>query len=179
MNRKIKKIAVIGAESTGKSTLTKALAEHYRTTFVPEFAREYLNQLARPYQYEDLISIAQGQLQSELELMKTARNGFLFCDTDLYVLKVWSEHKYNRCDERILRQIALQKYDYYFLTDIDFPWQPDPQREHPEPEMRAYFFRIYKDIVVHSGTPWQLLSGGEEQRLNTAIETIEKQFCNL
>lgn len=176
VDKTTKKIVIIGPESTGKSTLTEALSKHYGSPFIPEFAREYLNSLNRPYEHKDLLAIARGQINSENEKVATTHNGYLFCDTDLYVLKVWSEHKYGLCDEWILRQIALRYYDYYFLTDIDLPWQPDPQREHPEPEMRDYFFRLYKDIVVHSGTPWKLLSGDEHQRLTMAIEAIDSHF---
>lgn len=172
----IKKIVIIGSESTGKSTIAAALAGHFDTAFVPEFARTYLEQLNRDYVYEDLLAIAKGQLIEEEKAISKAKNGFLFYDTDLYVLKVWSEHKYNKCDEWILRQIATRNYDFYFLTDIDLPWEADPQREHPQPEMRQYFFKIYQHLVLNTGKPWIHLSGNKEQRLRTAIEALQKIF---
>ncbi len=140
LEHSIKRIVIIGPESTGKSTLTSGLACYFDTVFVQEYAREYLEELSRPYLEEDLLIMARRQVALEEERAMQARNGLLFCDTDLQVIKVWSEDKYGRCDPWILGQIAVRKYDLYLLTDIDMLWQDDPLREHPEPEMRAYFF---------------------------------------
>jgi NadR type nicotinamide-nucleotide adenylyltransferase len=167
----LKKIVVIGPESTGKSTLSEQLAAYYKTTWVPEYAREYLEQLGRTYQQEDLLQIAKGQLVKEDKAIKQA-NQFLFCDTDLYVIKVWSEHKYGKCDRWILEQIAQRKYDLYLLTYIDVPWQEDPQREHPQPTMREYFYHIYQDIIINSGTSWADIRGNKTERLQKAINII-------
>jgi NadR type nicotinamide-nucleotide adenylyltransferase len=166
-----RRIAIIGPESTGKSTLTRQLADCYGVPWVPEYARGYLAGLARPYQEPDLLSIARGQLEEEDRQALAARE-ILFCDTDLYVIKVWSEHSYGRCDPWILRQIASRKYDLYLLTYIDLPWTEDPQREHPEPRMREYFYRQYLDIVLHAGTPWALVRGAGETRLRSALEAV-------
>ena len=125
----IKKIVVIGPESTGKSTLSEALATALHTVWVPEYAREYLEHLNRPYSETDLQAIARGQLLKEGEVAPLV-NKVLICDTDLYVIKVWSEHKYGRCHASILEEIARRKYDLYLLTGIDMPWSPDPLREH-------------------------------------------------
>lgn len=176
LDKAIKRIVIIGPESTGKSTLTSGLARYFDTVFVPEYARGYLEQLSRPYNESDLLLIAKGQVALEEEKALAARNGLLFCDTDLQVMKVWMEDKYNRCDNWVLEQIACRKYDLYLLTDIDMEWQDDPLREHPEPEMRAYFFHIYKDIVQHSCIPFVRVSGNEEARLQTAVTAIKQLF---
>lgn len=168
-----KKIVVIGPESTGKSTLSKALAEELATAWVPEYARGYLEELDHDYIEEDLIVIAKGQLKLEDELYEQAL-GFLICDTDLYVIKVWSEAKYGRCDDWILEEIAKRKYDLYLLTDIDMPWEDDPLREHPNPEERLYFFNIYKDIVASSGVPFEIVSGNPQERLKSSLDAIKK-----
>ena len=169
----MKKIAVIGPESTGKSTLSEELAHELHTQWVPEFARGFLEQLGRPYTEGDLLTIARGQISGEDELTGSAHD-FLICDTDLYVLKVWSEHKYGRCDPWILSMIAERKYDLYLLTYIDIDWQEDPLREHPDMHMRQYFYNIYKDIVVESGVPWVEVKGDPESRLQQAMEVIKK-----
>lgn len=169
----IKKIVVIGPESTGKSTLSDALANALGTVWVPEYAREYLLHLNRPYTKDDLLHIAKGQLQAEDELLQQAK-GLLICDTDLYVIKVWSEAKYGLCDAWILEQLALRQYDLYILTDIDFEWQDDPLREHPLPHERKYFYDIYRDIVQNSGVPFVTVSGSPELRLETALEAVAK-----
>lgn len=168
---RIKKIVVIGPESTGKSTLSQALAEHLGTSWTSEYAREYLTGLGRAYVQDDLTEIAKGQLANEEKDLSIASK-WLICDTDLYVIKVWSEHKYGNCDRWILDSIAERQYDAYILTDIDMPWQDDALREHPDEKMRQYFFMIYKDIVQNSGLPFIIVSGDEDERMNKAIDFV-------
>lgn len=172
----LKKIVIIGPESTGKSTLTRQLAEYFHTSFVPEFAREYISLLSREYQEDDLLKIAEGQIMAEERETNRVQNNLLFCDTDLYVIKVWSEYKYRNCKTWILQQIAKRNYDLYLLAYIDVPWQNDPQREHPEPEMREYFYRIYRDIVIHAGCPWMDIRGNQKERLRRAVHEIRQLF---
>lgn len=167
----LKRIVIIGPESTGKSTISAAIAIACQTAWVPEYARQYIAALDRPYAYEDLQQIALGQLNEE-SAAKQSAGRLLICDTDLQVIRVWSEHRFGLCALPILQAIAGQKPDLYLLTDIDFPWQPDPQREHPEPHWRQYFFNIYKDIVVQSNCPFAILSGTHDQRLQQALAAI-------
>lgn len=171
----IKKIVVIGSESSGKSTLSEELAKALNTVWVPEYAREYLTGLGRPYNEEDHLVMAKRQLADEDALLPGA-NRYLICDTDLYVIKVWGEDKYGRCHPWILEQIAKRKYDMYLLTDIDIPWEDDPLREHNLPEERQHFFNIYHDIAINTGLPWALLSGDLETRVNTALKAIKETF---
>ena len=165
-------MVVIGPESTGKSTLSEALAKALYTAWVPEYAREYLEIYGIKYEEQDLLAIAEGQLQSEDEQCAKAQR-LLICDTDLYVIKVWSEHKYGHCNPQILEQIAARHYDLYLLTGIDIGWQQDPMREHPETEMRQYFYTIYKDIVIQSGIPWVEITGDEDNRLKQAMAAVK------
>lgn len=167
----VKKIVVIGSESTGKSTLSAGLAGALDTVWVEEYARDYLLQLGRPYEEHDLLKIAKGQLALEDEKLKQA-NEYLICDTDLNVIKVWAEASYGRCDDWVLEQIKQRKYDAYILTDIDMPWVDDPLREHPLPHERQYFFDLYKAIVEQSGVPFVIASGGENERLQKALSFI-------
>lgn len=169
------KIVVIGPESTGKSTLSKGLAEYLKCPWVPEYAREYLEKLEGQYTYDDLLEIAKGQFQEEEKAISKAEK-LLICDTDLHVIRVWSQHKFGKVHPWIEQQIIRRKYDLYLLTDIDIPWENDPQREHPEPEQRAYFFEIYKDIVVGSGIPFRIISGSTEERLNKSIQFIKDKI---
>lgn len=173
----LKKVVVIGPESTGKSTLSQALAAHFSCPWVPEFARSYIESLDRPYDYEDLLAIAKGQIQLEETQSKAAKD-LLICDTDLHVIQVWSQHKYGKVDDWILEQIRSRTYDLYLLTDIDIPWQEDPQREYPEPEMRKYFFDIFHRFVSSTGTPYEVISGTLPKRLEKSIKVIEKIIGN-
>lgn len=174
----VKRIVLTGPESTGKSALARQLAAHFETEFVPEFARDYLSSLHKPYQEADLLLMAQEQMQSEDHYAALARNGLLFCDTDLYVIKIWSEHKYGRCHPWILEQIAARHYDLFLLCDIDMPWEEDPLREHPDPEMRQYFFKLYQENLKAAGQPFAVISGLGEERLMHAVEIIQKTIFN-
>lgn len=167
----IKKIVLIGPESTGKTTLAQQLAEYYQTVWVSEYAREYLFQIHRPYEEADLLEMAKGQIKSEEQLYAKA-NQFLFCDTDLRVIKIWSEHKYQRCDNWILQQIKQRHYDLYFLCGIDIPWEADPLRENPNPNERAYFYKIYQQELQQSHQNVVELQGNQEKRLKTAVKVL-------
>jgi len=173
----MKKIVIIGPESTGKSTLCQQLANHYQTVWCPEFAREYLLQKnGNKYNYEDLLKIAMGQAALEDNLAAEAKNGFYFIDTDMYVMKVWCEVAFQNCHNWILKQIATRKYDLYFLCDTDLPWQPDSLREYPDPAFRKRLFKMYKDILINTANKWSEISGTDLQRLQTAVYIIDTVF---
>ena len=166
----IRRIAITGPESTGKSMLAAQLAAHYHTVWVPEYAREYLALLGKPYEEEDIVLIAQGQLLSEESQLKNAGH-FLFCDTELLVTKIWSEVKYKRCDPWILNTVATHRYDLYLLCDIDLPWQYDPLREHPHE--RQYLFDLYLNELNNRMFPFAVVRGTGPDRLANAIKIIE------
>lgn len=165
----IKKISITGPESTGKSTLSESLANAYETVWAPEYARSYLEKLDRNYREEDLLQIAKGQLVLQDQLEKTA-NRYLICDTDLLVIKIWSEHKYGRCHPWILEKLEKVKYDLYILPYIDIPWQEDPLREHPH--LREYFYQKYKEELEMRSVNFIEVSGTIEQRMRQAIIAI-------
>ncbi len=175
MNSVPKKIVVIGPESTGKSTLCAALAEALSEPWVPEYARNFLEALRRPYQEHDLLIIAEGQLRSEDRLLPAAQK-FLPCDTDLHVLKTWSHERYGRCHRRILESIAVRRYDAYLLTYPDLPWTPDPQREHPDHTDRLRLWHHYHDAVQATGLPWTDLRGPHEERVEQTMRFIGTLF---
>lgn len=162
---------IIGPESTGKSTLSAAIAGRLAAPWVPEYARQYLEALGRPYTAADLLEIARGQLSLE-EDMAAQAGRYLICDTDLYVLKVWSEAKYGYCHPYIMEQIAMRKYDLYLLTYTDIAWEDDPLREHAAPYERHYFYHQYRDIVMNSGVPWADIRGTQEQRVQQSLTAI-------
>jgi len=146
------KIIVTGPESSGKTTLCKALSKHFHLPFSKEYAREYLDELDRDYEKNDLVPIAKGQLESEINSQ--------LLDTDLITIKIWSEYKYGSCDKWILDQIEIQKTEkrFYLLCSPDIPWQADKQRENPND--REEIFKIYKQELEALGHDYFIVEGG-------------------
>lgn len=180
MKDHVKKIAVIGPESTGKSTLCEQLALHYKTLWVKEYAREYLLENGADYAFDDLYKIAQGQIAGEEkateQLQETSislkNNKLLFVDTDLRVIKIWSEFVFNKCDNRILTEISKRKYDMYLLCNIDLPWIKDELREYPDVEVRKKLFHYYHEELTEQTTRWVIISGNEKERFVHALKAI-------
>ena len=164
------KIAVIGPESSGKSDLSKAIANHYKGVVVEEFSREFLTRLGRAYTENDLVDIAKGQVAAEKRLSNT-KPIVLVADTDMHVMKVWSEHKYGSCDSWILNELDKQKFDLYLLTSPDIPYEKDPLRENPNE--RVYFFDIYHQLLKSKNRRFIIVKGNRMARLASAIEAID------
>ena len=167
----VKKVAIVGPECTGKTDLSKYLASALKTEWVPEYARAYIDKLNRPYDQSDLTKIAHGQLRLEDEWIQNA-NKVLICDTNLIVLKVWSDDKFGVTDPEIIKAMTTRHYDLLLLTNIDMPWEDDPQREHPD--KREYFWNIYKKEVAESKIPAIEISGSREERRMKAVAEIQK-----
>lgn len=181
MNR-IKKIVVVGPESTGKSTLCEKLATHYNTIWVREYAREYLLKNGTDYSFDNLLNVAKGQLANEEKgiaeikekLQFTSANLPLFIDTEMYVMKTWCEFVFGKCHQWILNQVVERKYDLYLLANVDAPWVRDELREYPDLETRARLYHHYKDIVINQNVPWVDISGNYDERLAKAIYSVDK-----
>ena len=177
----MKKIVIIGPESTGKSTLCEQLATHYKTIWVKEYAREYLLKNGTDYTFENLLTIAKGQLVQEdtgLTKLSTINHqpSTVFFDTDMYVMKVWCEFVFEKCHHWILNRIVERKYDLYLLCNTDLPWVKDELREYPDLENRQKLYHHYKDIMVNQNVPWVDISGGYEERLGKAIDAINNSL---
>jgi NadR type nicotinamide-nucleotide adenylyltransferase len=177
----IRKVVVLGPESTGKSTLCEQLALHYHTGWCPEFAREYLLKHGMNYTYEDLLTIAKGQIELEEKSSQLTPDSYrdqdsqlFFIDTDMYVMKVWCEFVFGKCHPWILQQIAERKYDLYLLCNTDLPWVKDELREYPDLQTREKLFRIYKDLMINQSVPWVEISGGSGDRLPNAIPAVDR-----
>lgn len=188
----IKKIVIIGPESTGKSTLCRQLAAHFNTLWCPEYAREYLLKHGTNYTYDDLLTIAKGQvaleeeyvlrvggqksevgdLPSDLGPRTRDSRPLLFLDTNMYVMQVWCEFVFGKCHKYILEQIALRNYDFYLLCAPDLPWVKDELREYPDLESRERLYKMYKDLLVNQDTPWVEIRGNESDRFNSALRAL-------
>ncbi len=168
----MKKIAITGPESTGKSWLTKQLAAHYQTFFVPEYARDYLTKLTHPYTIDDVVEIAKGQLHIQ-EMMERLADNILFSDTEMLVCKIWTEFVFGSTPELIHQAFVKQRFDLYLLCDIDLPWEFDPLREHPE--QRSTLFSLYQKYLIDYGLPYEVIKGKGIERLQCAIGYIENR----
>lgn len=168
------RIALFGPESTGKTTLAKQLAEHFQTTWVPEFARDYLEEklekTGEACDLDDMMPIAAGQIRLENEALPNA-NKYLFCDTCLLVTKVYSETYYDYCEPALSKAAKKHQYDLFFLTNIDMPWEKDKLRD--SPEYREEAFRIFRQSLIDLNKPYITLSGDVETRLKKAIRIVE------
>ena len=170
------KVVLFGPESTGKTTLSEQLARHYHTVWVPEYAREYLqdkwNNERKTCEPHDLLPIAEGQMRLENDLAKKATE-ILICDTDLLETKVYSEAYYVGDCDPVLEKYALQNtYDLYLLTYIDIPWEEDDLRD--KPNEREEMFNYFKETLEKYGKNFITLKGNKKQRLNKAINHIDK-----
>jgi NadR type nicotinamide-nucleotide adenylyltransferase len=180
--KRIKKVVVIGPECTGKSTLCQQLAQHYNTLWCPEYAREYLLKQGTNYSYDDLLTIANGQIDLEDKSLKqvisnsrltTHDSRLLFIDTDMYVMKVWCEFVFGKCHPWILNQIVERKYDLYLLCNTDLPWVKDELREYPHLQTRETLYYMYKDLMINQSIPWAEISGSENERLEKAVAATD------
>lgn len=174
MNQKSKIIVVTGPESTGKTTLTKDLAKHYNTSYIPEYAREYIENLQRPYEYADLEIIAKRQVQDLKDSVEKA-NGYLFLDTFLIITKVWFDIVYDECPDWIIEEIENCKVDLFLVCDTTLPWEPDNVRENGG-EMREILFERYINELEAFNLPYEIVTGTGEDRIHSAIQHIQTLF---
>ncbi len=175
MEKTIKKIAILGAESTGKSTLCEQLAAHYNGQFVPEFARSYFegNDI-KNYSLDELILIANHQLELEKDIEETSTN-FLFCDTSLITIKIWALNQFNKVPHIISRSIKPSDYDLYLICNNDIPWQADALRQHQH--LREHIFKWNKHELQKLSIDYHIVKGLGDKRLNNAIQIIDAAFA--
>jgi NadR type nicotinamide-nucleotide adenylyltransferase len=176
MSTPVFKIAVVGAESTGKSTMSAYLAKHYHTIWVPEYAREYCEKLTEPPTWQDEINMFHGQLALEQELLPKA-NKLLICDTTFITIKIWSEQLFGRSPVEVDEELKHHHYDFYLLLDIDMPWEDDPLRDFPD--MREHFMEVWHKELKALNANYTLISGLGDSRYQNAIAAIDAFLNSL
>lgn len=169
-NSSIRKIAIVGPESTGKSTITKLLAKHYQTLWVAEFARYYCAALTAPCTMDDEINMFHGQLALEDSVLSMAEKDFIFCDTTFLTVKIWSDEMLGETPQVVLDALPLRTYDLYLLLDIDLPWEEDPLRDFPE--KREYFMNVWHQELAALNANY-IVIGGTDNRLQNAITAVD------
>jgi len=182
-----KRVAILGAESTGKSTLAINLAKHFNTVVVPEYARLFLEALAEKNQARstdlgDIPIFADGQMASEKSLVKEA-NKVLICDTDPITTKVWSQTLYGTVPESVQEHVEHTDYDLYILANADVKWVPDVHRQWEDEgkqERRLAFQNALKAELKAQGKPFIEIKGDDYQdRFDQARRAITQKFPQL
>lgn len=166
-----RRVVCFGPESTGKTTLTRRLAEHYRTAWVPEYARGHLDPLGGKCGYQDIAAIALGQAASEDALARQAER-VLVCDTDTLTTTIWSEVYFQRVEPWIADLARRRRHDLYLLCDIDVPWVDDSQRDMPH--RREEFRDRCRDALLAHDRPIVDIRGDWDTRFRTAVAAIDR-----
>lgn len=165
------KIAVVGPESTGKSTMANYLAAQLDSFAVPEYARYYCQHLNREYSLQDEVNMFYGQVAlEEAFLMRNPQ--LLVCDTTILTVKIWCDHLFQHTPAEVTDEIQRRPYDLYLLMDIDLPWEDDPLRDFPNE--RAHFMNIWKQELNSLHARYEIISGTGEQRLENGLQAVQK-----
>ena len=164
------KVVTFGPESTGKTTLAEKLASVYKTSWVPEYAREYLEKRPEICSLDDIMPIAYGQIALEEEIQKKA-NRVLFCDTNILQTKVYSVAYFDTYPPPIVDLFEKRNYDLYLLTDIDVPWEADPLRDRPH--MRKEMYELFENELILRKLPFIKIGGNLPKRLSGAQKAIQ------
>ena len=146
------------------------LAEHYKTVWVPEYAREYCERLTAPCTWEDEINMFRGQLELEQNLLPKA-NKLLICDTTFITVKIWSDQMFGKAPQEVLDELSRHTYDFYLLMNIDLPWEDDPLRDFPH--LREHFMDVWHQELQALGANYEVISGTNAQRFRNAVKAID------
>jgi NadR type nicotinamide-nucleotide adenylyltransferase len=167
------RIGVTGPESCGKSTMAELLASKLSCPFVSEYARNYLSQLNRSYRQEDLDEILKGQLEQWDAL---SEEPLVIYDTEILVLKIWSEFKFGSCTELIMNEWSKQTIDLYLLCAPDIPYEEDALRENPND--RETLFELYENELKQINANYIIIEGDRAIQLEEITSLIKEKICS-
>ena len=165
-------VVLMGAESTGKTTLAAALAKHYKTTWAAEYLRLFVDNKGALPEESDVYAIAQGHLKLVAQMRPQARR-VLFVDTDLFTTCVYQRIYFGSCPSDIEESALSHRSGLYLFTEPDIPWEPDPgQRASPEERLRSH-------VLLRAETKKHALNtvsikGTYAERMNTAVAAVDE-----
>jgi NadR type nicotinamide-nucleotide adenylyltransferase len=173
--RTVVRVCVLGAESTGKTTLAAALAEHYRTLWVPEYGAPYHHvgrgDPYRPWSSDEFLHIARIRDWLE-EFLAGYANRVLCCDTDTFVTAVFHKLYLGERNAELEAMVEPQRYALYLLCDLDTPFHADRLGLRREDARRAMHER-YVEHLRGSGVQWVDVRGAHDERMRTAADAID------
>ena len=178
MEMNFSRIVITGPESTGKTALAQALAEEWGTVWIPEYARQYVENLNRPYDYDDVVRIAEHQITQEATFAPQVGHGMIFFDTWLIITKIWFDLVFGKRPAWIAEHIRNAKIDLFLVCDTDLPWIADPVRENGG-EMREQLLKLYCDEILSFGFSYEMISGIGPVRTANAMKALSRHGLNL
>ncbi len=173
LNKKtlLKRVAIIGPESTGKSNLAIELASHFNTNMVDEYARDYFKEKSYEYTLDDLITIAAGQMENE-DYIASVSKSIIFCDTEMIVMKIWANEVFGIVPEWIEKHLKEKQYDLYLLCYHDLKWEPDPLRSNPH--NRQYIYELFVKELEQNNYNYRIVKGEGTTRYKNAINFVDE-----
>ena len=178
--KSVTKIVILGAESTGKTTLCRDLAAHFNCQWVPEYMRTYLqdkwNDEQKTCTWEDLLPIAQGQIALENRLAQQAElknDKYIFCDTSLFELMVYAHWYYDDCPEALTKAALAHQYDLILLAEVDIPWVADDLRD--SPHEREAISAFFETMLNRYQIPFKKVGGNRLER----VRYVHQIFNNM
>jgi HTH-type transcriptional regulator, transcriptional repressor of NAD biosynthesis genes len=170
------RIAIFGTESTGKSELASALAEHFGEPWAEEYVRQFWDEHGARIVAEDLDAIARGQMANEEAAAARARR-VVFCDTELLTNVLWADLLFpGRCPGWVRNEAErrCRHYAVYLLCDTDLPWMADPQRSFPDPADRERLRRLWRETLEQRGLPHVNIGGRGTARVAAAVAAVDQ-----
>jgi len=172
------RVVITGPESTGKTALAKALSGKWGSPWIPEYARQYVENLDHKYSFDDVVAIAEHQIGEEAIYSSEFRQGVLFFDTWLIITKVWFDLVFGKCPEWIIEHIRSSKIDLFLVCDTDLPWVADAVRENGG-EKREKLLHIYCNEIRSFGFKYEIITGFGPVRMENALKALSKHGLNL
>ena len=169
----IKKIAITGPESTGKTWLAENLSQHFKAGLVEEYSRQYFQNREYRYDISDLDKIADGQLKNE-EKMVNQGNQILICDTDMMSIKIWSEVVFSTTSDYVENLVNNHNYDLYLLCNLDVDWEQDTLRKNYH--NRQYIYNLFVNELKKRSLKYFVVEGKGNKRYNNAVELINNNL---
>jgi NadR type nicotinamide-nucleotide adenylyltransferase len=165
----VERVVLLGGESSGKSTLSEALARRFETAFVPEYGRELWERKDGQLVYEDLLAIGIEQIRREEEALLASRR-WLICDTSPLTTLFYSREMFGRAEPR-LEELAERRYDHVFLCAPDFDFVQDGTRR--EPGFRERQDAWYVRELDRRGIRWARVRGSLPERVERVANLLD------